>query len=106
MTLRTLRLRAASATCVTAATAAPSAPAELTFGKTIVVETLIADGVALRTEHCKRLLKDERRRLALGDRRIKHIKAILVQVDGDIRPRRVGVRQLKHVPRDQIDVVK
>src|SRR6185436_18620270 len=92
--LPALRLRAASATGIsTTPTAAATSP-ELTFGETIVIETLIADGVAVGTEHRERLLKDEWRRLALCDRGIENVEAILVQIDGDIRARGVWVGHL------------
>jgi hypothetical protein len=80
-----LGLCAPSATGISATTAAAATPPKLTFWKTIVIETLIADGVAVGTEHRERLLKDEWWRLALCDRGIENVEAILVQIDGDIR---------------------
>jgi hypothetical protein len=86
--LTALRLCATCATRTGAtrasATRAAAAASELSLRKAIVIETLITDGVAIRAEHRKRLLEDERRRLALSDRGIQNVEAILMKIDGDI----------------------
>src|SRR5262245_40112579 len=66
----------------------------------------ITNHISVLVEEFRRLLKNQRRRHAFDDSRIKDVQPVFVQIDADISPRLIGIGELELVPCDEIDVME
>jgi hypothetical protein len=90
---------------VAGATAATLAATRRPGRKTVGINLVVPDSLALFVKKTERLLEQAGLLRALGHRRVQDVQPVVVQVNRRECPRFIGVGELQLMPFDEIDVV-